>query len=405
MILFGQPLHLLKIPDHFNSISRPFLLHGRAENQLLSVSELNTSPGRVPLTRRHSSTTNLVLSVSRCTRCAHVWCQCLPQQKGRWFQFQQESGALNKLATVRECYVTVPLKASRKYPRRSVCPFSWHLEEMRWDVWSQMESDYGWLFLFVCEILWVCDSMISDLELFFGQGAPTPCQSSRRGHEWRASCQHQPPKPKRQSPCPPVLPGTATRQLTLRHLLPTCLQWLSAIYVQSHRHKLWECSQRDIIKLKYHELMTIHAACKFKFKYCMFLWLYDAVYISSLFMPRFCQISGTTRVITSTYQVKTKSLYHYIIYHIISTTMFTTMFYHVTSCPVVRMIWMWMDVDGCGVVSPCISCVFKWTFSGSTSFTMAFLENSTGNSGSPPRFPPLQHDLFKIVSGCFSYFE
>ena len=97
-------------------------------------------------------------------------------------------------------------------------------------------------------------------------------------------------------------------------------------------------------------------------------------------------------------------LYIYI-YHIISTTMFTTMFYHVTSCPVVRMIWMWMDVDGCGVVSPCISCVFKWTFSGSTSFTMAFLENSTGNSGSPPRFPPLQHDLFKIVSGCFSYFE
>lgn len=153
MILFGQPLHLLKIPDHFNSISRPFLLQG-AENQLLSVSELNTSPGRVPLTRRHSSTTNLVLSVSRCTRCAHVWCQCLPQQKGRWFQFQQESGALNKLATVRECYVTVPLKASRKYPRRSVCPFSWHLEEMRWDVWSQKESDYGWLWLIVFVCLW-----------------------------------------------------------------------------------------------------------------------------------------------------------------------------------------------------------------------------------------------------------
>ena len=98
-------------------------------------------------------------------------------------------------------------------------------------------------------------------------------------------------------------------------------------------------------------------------------------------------------------------IYIYIIY--ISYYIHHHVYHHVLSCDIMSGGQDDLDVDGCGVVSPCISCVFKWTFSGSTSFTMAFLENSTGSSGSPrfPHFNTTCSKLFQAVSVILNNFE
>ena len=85
----------------------------RAEDQLLFVSELNTSPGRVPLTRRHSSTTNLVLQCIPLRPIVPMSdvnvCLSLSFATGRQMVSISTSGALNKLATqVRECCHDLP---------------------------------------------------------------------------------------------------------------------------------------------------------------------------------------------------------------------------------------------------------------------------------------------------------
>ena len=73
------------------------------------------------------------------------------------------------------------------------------------------------------------------------------------------------------------------------------------------------------------------------------------------------------------------------------------MSHHVTSCHIMSG---QHDLDGSGDCGICISCVFKWTFSGSTSFTMAFLrtapiEQPTTLSSTSPR----------LVQNCLALFS
>ena len=150
---------------------------------MLSVSELNTSPGRVPLTRRHSSTTNLVWSVYPVVPMSDDNV-CLSQQKGRWFQFQRQEHwtnlprryvsarwALPVAMICHDCSTTWKQAGSTRVDLSARFPGIWIWRYVEWcgvrySGWLMViDGDCFGVFWIVldCESVIVCDS-ISDLD-------------------------------------------------------------------------------------------------------------------------------------------------------------------------------------------------------------------------------------------------